>query len=319
MSDDVLVGVAVGLVMLYLLMALFCTAIQEWIAQLLNLRARHLQAAIKVLLSGSEESNEDADAVLQHPIVRMLAGKPGVASGPRDPSYLPARNFVDALLAKAVPEGRNVDLAQLKESLGRLRYPEARRAVAAVITRAEVSHQTVPEQVRATLVGLEAWYDAAMDHASGWYKRKVRWFLLAIALVMTVVTNADSIHVGLFLAGNTTARNTVATLAATTAPPDSDAAKRLEELKQQAAKQLAESQLLSAFGPLPVGWGTCGLTLEGCSYRRAGAVGYLLKLVGLLLTAVAASLGAPFWFGLLQQLNAIRAAGPKPASRTAEG
>ena len=35
---------------------------------------------------------------------------------------------------------------------------------------------------------------------------------------------------------------------------------------------------------------------------------------GCLITGAALALGAPFWFGLLQLLSAIRAAGPKPAS-----
>jgi len=41
---------------------------------------------------------------------------------------------------------------------------------------------------------------------------------------------------------------------------------------------------------------------------------WFLKLVGWLITALAVSLGGPFWFDLLNRLVDLRGAGPRPAS-----
>jgi hypothetical protein len=54
---------------------------------------------------------------------------------------------------------------------------------------------------------------------------------------------------------------------------------------------------------LPMGWAN--------SPADAGA--WVIKLLGLLLTSIAVSLGAPFWFGVLNKIVNIRAAGPSPA------
>jgi len=45
----------------------------------------------------------------------------------------------------------------------------------------------------------------------------------------------------------------------------------------------------------------------------------LLKLVGLLLTGLAVTLGAPFWFDLLSMFVRIRGTGKKPTGRTSVG
>jgi hypothetical protein len=110
----------------------------------------------------------------------------------------------------------------------------------------------------------------------------------------------------------------------------------LKRLQAELAKQLEDGDLETGFGSLPVGWDECYLgeefDLRACYLTAAqrerlagGAAGslwfvsgvaYAAKGLGLLLTALAASLGAPFWFGLLQQLNAIRRTGPKPVSST---
>jgi hypothetical protein len=60
-------------------------------------------------------------------------------------------------------------------------------------------------------------------------------------------------------------------------------------------------ELIRAF---PIGWGEL----------PEGGGGWLLKILGCLWTGLALSLGAPFWFDLLQKFVNLRAAGTKPPS-----
>ncbi len=46
--------------------------------------------------------------------------------------------------------------------------------------------------------------------------------------------------------------------------------------------------------------------------------GWLLKLVGLLISGVAAAQGAPFWFDILKNIVNIRTSGAKPAEKSAK-
>jgi hypothetical protein len=63
-------------------------------------------------------------------------------------------------------------------------------------------------------------------------------------------------------------------------------------------------QELKAIG-IPLGWPDPDTSPRDVSW-------YLLKVMGLLLTAGAASLGAPFWFDMLNKIISIRAAGKAP-------
>lgn len=45
-----------------------------------------------------------------------------------------------------------------------------------------------------TRQGFESWYDAAMDRAVGWYKRKTQLVLFAIGLIVAVGLNMHSIY-----------------------------------------------------------------------------------------------------------------------------
>jgi len=53
---------------------------------------------------------------------------------------------------------------------------------------------------------LEAWYDSAMDRASGWYKRSTQWIIFAVGLIVAAVMNINTITIADYLYTNDTAR-----------------------------------------------------------------------------------------------------------------
>ncbi len=74
----------------------------------------------------------------------------------------------------------------------------------------------------------------------------------------------------------------------------------LEDLKGLLNNEIAEIRR-----PLGMGW-------EGVSLRRLSAYDLATKFLGFILTALAISMGAPFWFDLLKKLVNIRSAGSRP-------
>jgi hypothetical protein len=133
-----------------------------------------------------------------------------------------------------------------------------------------------------------------MDRVSGWYKRKVQVMLLAIGLALTLALGVDTISAATVLWKEPTVRAQAVAVA------------------QQAVKQTASrpstsivdlNQQLNAL-QLPLGW----TNLPAASNLGAWAA----RVLGLLLTTFAVSLGAPFWFGILNKIVNIRAAGPPP-------
>jgi hypothetical protein len=89
----VMVDVAIGLAFTYLLLALFCTAINEWIATVFGLRQRTLVRAIDRILRPTSDGpvGEATRQVLEHPEVKSLA-----VSARRTPAYIPPHVFATA-------------------------------------------------------------------------------------------------------------------------------------------------------------------------------------------------------------------------------
>jgi hypothetical protein len=332
MNGSLIVNVAIGVVLMYLVVSLFCTVIQEWIAQIWSWRAKNLEAAIIHLLHNGQltapadknSASAEAKAVLDHPLLKMLAPgrKAGITAADDMPSYVPASNFALALTDALGPErvDGKITLETLRAKVGALAgtNPGLHKSLQPILDTAEGELSTA-------IKGIEAWFGAAMDRASGWYTRNVKWWLLGIAAVLAVLTNADTIQVATRLSADSDLRAAVAAYAATVARSDDQTDERLRELQAALAQNLQASDISSGFGELPLGWGECrtedGDLSFGACYRASGkdllsnpAVAVIAKVAGLFLTALAASLGAPFWFGLLQTLNAARGTGPKPAS-----
>ena len=74
----------------------------------------------------------------------------------------------------------------------------------------------------------------------------------------------------------------------------------LEDLKGLLNNEIAEIRR-----PLGMGW-------EGVSLRSLSTYDLISKLLGFVLTALAISMGAPFWFDLLKKLVNIRSSGSRP-------
>jgi hypothetical protein len=314
-----IVEVAIGISFMYLVVSLFCTAVQEWAAQLFNMRAHHLEAAIKVLLTGDQTTTSaDANAVLGHPLVKMLDTR---NSGAEPPDYIPAGHFAAALAGRLVGGGA-LSFAALQTAVdGLANNPHLRESLKPLLAQADGTATAAEQKLTAALTNIEAWYDSAMDHASGWYKRNVRAWLLLIGGLMAMVANADTVQVGQRLADDAQLRAAVTALAAQVGAADGQTKAAFDKLQKDAADNLQKRDVTGGFGSVPVGWDRCpgwSWTNYTACYRPGTSAGasVFLKLFGLLLTAIAAAMGAPFWFGLLQQFNAIRSAGPKPSSST---
>jgi hypothetical protein len=306
------VDVLIGLFFLYFVLSLACSALNELIAQLINLRARTLEAGVRNLL-GDEELAKD---FFDHPRLRALSKPAGRILRARGPSYIPSRVFALTLLDTLAPppadRETNRDLA-----------PRARKAL---------KDADVPERVKTMLrdaldeggarrdrfrAELERSFDEGMDRVSGWYKRRTQMILLVIALGVVGVTNADSFVIAQRLWKDDALRGAVAAQAAAVVESGGQDCPGADPEASPPERAAACVDAVAKLG-IPLGW------TEATS--PDGGAGLLAKLGGLLLTALMLSLGASFWFDLLSKVARLRASGPpgppketRDADRPAEG
>ncbi|MGZ4382358.1 MAG: hypothetical protein ACXVZ3_13160 [Gaiellaceae bacterium] len=314
MSNFTALEVVIGLTFVYFVLSLVCSAVAETIASLQRTRAKMLVGAIENLLSSSDSVTEEGKALAQqfwaHPLVQSLikprsGASPDPAASQKDgkgPAYIPARTFVSALIdlgARNTPKAQAAAAAEhLNTVIVETKLLDAIEAIPSAPLRQSLLsiYRDVGEEAGAFRDAAEKWYDDSMDRVSGWYKRHIQALLWVIAILVVVFLNVDTLQIAQTLWKDPTTRAALVARADTA----------VQQGKQPAAVGNALSQL-----SLPLGW---KLHFGNGSQEIPNhALGVLAKLIGLLLTAAALSLGAPFWFDLLSKFMRVRGTGPPPA------
>jgi hypothetical protein len=363
--------VAIGVIFVYLLLSLICTALNEGIASVINKRGKNLFEGVKNLLNDPEFTGL-AQEVYHHGLVDGLsknASKPGMPT--RLPSYMHSSTFSlalldilgargaittsnpnaaadadaaaklkaarDAAVASAGQPG-NLDLTNkvaitLEQALavGRIlaaKSPDVLATIQAGVntlpdghskesmlvlidkTRREV--RNVEHQAEAFQQNLESWFNNSMDRVGGWYKRWTQKVLFVLAFVVVFASNADTLMLIQRLTMDGAVRAALLSAAQDAAklpPPEGGNADTRVNAVLDRAKDLN----------LPLGWALTvndprHIPLEKSGWDFSGWL--LFKIFGLLISAFAVALGAPFWFDLLSKFVNIRGAGVPPARPT---
>lgn len=151
------------------------------------------------------------------------------------------------------------------------------------------------------------WYNSAMDRASGWYKYNTQKMLFSIGIVLAIALNANTIVIVQQLSKNPTLREAIVAAAATEAakakenPPTPSPGTKDDPSPFHKVQTQVEQ--LDELG-IPLGWPA----RDGESWwgRNNDALQRPGTWVGWLFTAVAISLGAPFWFDMLNKIMIVR-------------
>ena len=320
-----MLDVAIGIIFIYLLLSLVCSALNEMIELKLKSRAINLERGIRELLNGAgtkdnAPANPEEDVVARlykHPLIGGLFQGSYQPKSKNLPSYIPARNFALALMDIVCTgnddrySGSSGATAENRRSVLSNEFM-ALRAACSAFPQKNVREALIPlvdaagPSANGARQNIEAWFDSSMDRVSGWYKRRAQKIILGLGLVITVAINADTVAILNSLNQGPALRSTLVEAAqeyAKLQPQDSVAAP--QQRVTDAMKQIRELGL-------PIGWNSNDARLIP---RTAG--GWLLKLFGWLLTGMAITLGAPFWFDLLNKFMVIRST-VKPHEKSPE-
>ena len=313
-----ILDVAIGMAGVYLLLSFITTAANELIAAFLLSRGKYLRRGIATLLP-----EHTARSVYAHPLVQGLS-RSGL------PSYIPSRTFALALLdVISGDSGVLADVATLPGAIDQLPAP-LKQPLKVLLGEAN-------GDVEKFKTNVEVWFNNSMDRVSGWYKRKTQFVLSGLAIVVAVAFNIDSVLLANQLSQDASLRTALVARAeaagkksvvATTDTSSDPGITKAEADLSAATDNLRELEL-------PIGWVTAGdyqstspaarpekqprLLPTTCFSGSGSALSIIGKhLGGWVLTALAISLGAPFWFDLLNKLINIRSAGNAPEEKPKE-
>lgn len=295
MFGSQMLEIVIGIVFVYLLLSLICSALNEMISRILSMRAKNLEEGIRNLLN-DPECKGLAKNFYNHPLVKGLERKG------KKPSYIPSRTFALALMDIVAPADSAASPKAFKdmwEKVAVLSNSKVKTAFLALMDRAENNLNKVRENI-------ENWFDDAMQRVSGWYKRKALMIILILALAVTVLFNADT-----FMIANTLSRD--ATLRAAVVSAAEEAARQpLSTESESSLTKIKQLQVELQQLQLPTGWsGVKGNPREVPRNFQS----WVTKCLGLLFTAIAVSLGAPFWFDVLNKFVNLRSSGEQPKKK----
>ncbi len=341
MFNSAILDVAIGLFLMYLILSMITTVIQEAIANVLKLRASNLFRGIENILD--DKAYQDlAEQVYKHPMIyRLYAGehkkwKIGFLSWDNGPAYIPSETFVTALLdtlrdkdniVKGAPAGAGRSPLYLRKPVGFAELIQNSKNIVASLPDGNLKTSLMllvgdaESEVSAVKHRLEGWFDNSMDRVGGWYKRTAQGWAIGLGIIMAVSLNADSIHVAQCLWEDQPLRAAIAehagayvtaleaqqAAAAQQTPAADEPAPTPESGAGAPATSLAAAdqdlnELFAELQTLPVGW-----TSSGLQDRQS----LLAAVFGWLLTGFAVSLGASFWFNTLGQVLQLRATGKR--------
>ena len=355
MTGSVILDIIIGLVFIYLLYSLFATILQEIIATQLSMRAKVLEKAlIRMLEDGKSTTahaltdrikgwyqiifrrnvaSDDMKVVktfYNHPLIKYL----GEDNWYNKPAYINSSNFSKVI----------VDMFRGNDMLGTPEKFGAAVVSGRITDIVKNEHVHLNEETRAYLRSLwidangdiekfrakvERWFDDTMERATGWYKKYIQLILFFIGMGIAMTFNVDTIQIARHLSRDPKLREQVVQSASnymqksadynrrlrqdakegdTSAKEDTALKRKTTELLDQANKLLDED-IKSTNKQLAIGW-------ENSKTIYPTSASCWMRLLGWIITAFAISLGAPFWFDMLNKLMKVRGAGAKvPTAR----
>jgi hypothetical protein len=239
---------------------------------------------------------------------RVARGVGGTTAAPHDSGRALLRLRADPPEIDDVLDGLRSTLSEIPEA-------HVRDALLGLVNRAGNDLDRWRKEI-------EHWFDDKMDRVSGWYKRRTKPLLFAIGLILVGVLNVDSVLLAKTFYTQPALRDSVVAAAErasqTGGQPDACKPPSANEQADPVACAQAELDAVKDLN-IPIGWPTAfwkwgkwgGFTKEARVPHKP--VEGWIKIAGLLITAFALTLGAPFWFDLLNKFINFRATGSPPS------
>ena len=327
----------IAMVFIYAFFASLVSGVNEIIGQLLVMRGRILFEGIAMMLGelpqdtgsrmvrwykqckrklgfGDTQNARLTNELYAHPLIDTLS-----PPGSSRPSYISPQTFSAALVQVMAVDGST---DQLKQALQDRSKP-LNRLLGPMLDEAQGNLDAFKAKV-------ENHYNAVMDRAGGWYKRRTQVMMFFVGLLLAGCLNVDSIYIVQQLQKDPEQVHKLVQAASdyteVTGEEADEGSKAVEQLIDEVRQLNIKTAEFKSLG-LPVGWRIIDTdhdilqTAEQSLDAARGNVTFallpgqdnpFLVALGWLMTALAGALGAPFWFDAVSKLFALRSSGKKP-------
>lgn len=286
-----LLNMVIGFAAVFAAFSLVASWIQELFAGILSLRSKNLIKGIESMMD--DPANAAVVATLKNQLMQQPSIAATVNSAGRNPSYLSAHQFSLAIngvlnAGQQIATTANQAVGQVIAGINALPQSRLKSALSHIADQAAGEYG-------AFIAGVEQWYDEEMDRVSGWYHRNAQIFLACFSIALAVGFNLDAVRM----------------LRSFQSAPIVVSSEKLTNT------QAGQNYVLGTVLQYPcIGWGpqatpenaaAGAATATSCPAQDSPPVHAL----GIIISAIALMLGAPFWFDTLSRFVNVRNAGPK--------
>ena len=318
------VDIFIGLSLVMLLVSMIVTAITQVVNNFLNSRGKHLLKGVADMIEQLDPgitrgiAEEIADAVLRNPLVSDGKGRLG--------SVIHREELTKLLLELGAGDGATRLSEQASQALQtalkngglcqdgtpdqvRNQIREKLKNVRALALQLELAHPELTNAARARvamiqqansefLAKINLWFDQTMDRASERFTAHTRFVTFFAGLAVALALQLDTAALVSRLSIDDQLRQSLLDLAqkqvSVAQSNASDLAVQLNGMDRQNLKDLMVNNVIGIPQSLSDWVG------------RWNRDNFVMKALGILLSALLLSLGAPFWYGALQNLIRLR-------------
>jgi hypothetical protein len=326
MDLTVIIQVAIGIIFVWIILAVITSQIQEWVSSIFVWRANMLEATILQMLGDPDLTKK----VYSHPLIQGLYSN----NGKRKPAGIPEDKFALVLFEQIMNADQTA--AEVKDTFERIKQNVAKLKTAekhelqnfaisldTLLIGVEQKTDDATRAITEARVRVEGWFNNSMERLGGAFRRRMQIIAIITGITVSVVLNVDTAAIVNALWKDPVVRQAVvaqsnqaliANQQSTQTPepnqtplPNQTPAPNTQTSQTPDVKEIAKNiESLSELS-LPIGWSfkVADQDPETPDDPRAfpsSFGGWVVKIVGLLLSGMAAAQGAPYWFDLMRKL-----------------
>lgn len=306
------------------------------------LRLSKKKNTVEAKVSSKKTVNALSKKFAAHPLYKRAASNSFLS---RKPAYLSAVMFTDILVDLLSPQlDRPLLLSDISASV-KNKFSDSELDInPETVTILNFYIFQANGDVIAFKSYLGKWFDDIQERVSGWYKKQSYFILFFIGIFLSVTFNISTIEIANKLSTDDVARNAMVKNASdyvqkNIVQPVSTSANGADNQKESDSIRLAKAQkalgdiqkiyttsIQQSEQTLGLGWESefkrdsiawvklvrAGKTKKSLTCFFISEAVSAKKIAGFFITALAISLGAPFWFDLLNRFINLRVSGKKP-------
>ena len=321
---DAVLELAIGLVLVWLILSATTMEMQNILERIFQWRADFLEKAILGMFQGDETYLK---TFYSHPAIQELYRK-GFLGRTKRPSYIPNEVFAEVIFdmfvnlgkTKAEAEENGVSVKSILAEVEKINKKNPKlgytiRKLLPEFNGNEILSTAYAMESKAAELKYRAehWFDQSMERASYWYKEKAQLAAFLIGLGFAVFVNVDTVAIAQQLWRDPTLRQSLvaqAQIAEENAAPASvlELEQEYKSINLPVGWVISDEPVSASCGILSVNNSKILVKQEGKCYEIANLPalndfwGWAAKIFGLLLSAIAAMQGAPFWFDVLKKV-----------------